>query len=361
MKIAKPQVIKIKDNFDSLKKFEEDKSIGIELNGYPIVYIHTWKDKEMNKVYVGESNNIVQRTKQHYEVGKHDNQKRQTNINNNSADLYIIGHEHFNKSLTLDVENRLIHYLSSVCNIDKVFNSRGNPQGNYYPSTEFDIIFSKVWKELRKYNQELFPTKSAIEGSAIYKASPLHKLTKDQLKAQSLIIERVQEVLLSNKKKQLIFVEGSAGTGKTVLNSNTFYEIICNYQNILEIFPNKTKQNKIKCCLLVNHDEQLIVYKQIMDRLGVTDEYGQLIFKPTSFINNHSELDIVDVVFVDEAHLLLTQGKMSYRGNNQLQDILDRAKVVVAMFDSKQILTIEEYISEEDIKKIRNQSKETNY
>lgn len=129
----------------------------------------------------------------------------------------------------------------------------------------------------------------------------------------------------------------------------------------MEIFPNKTKQNKIKCCLLVNHDEQLIVYKQIMDRLGVTDEYGQLIFKPTSFINNHSELDIVDVVFVDEAHLLLTQGKMSYRGNNQLQDILDRAKVVVAMFDSKQILTIEEYISEEDIKKIRNQSKETNY
>ena len=96
---------------------------------------------------------------------------------------------------------------------------------------------------------------------------------------------------------------------------------------------------------MVNHDEQLTVYKQIMDKLGITDEYGQVVLKPTPFINSHTNKDLIDVVFVDEAHLLLTQGKMSYRGNNQLQDILDRTKVVVAMFDSKQILTIEEYIA----------------
>ena len=360
MEISKPKVIKVKDNITSLKKFAVDKNIDIELNGFPVVYIHVWKDKGMNRVYVGESNDILQRTKRHYDEGRLNKKKWQSHINNNDSDLYIIGHEHFNKSLTLDVENRLIHYLSSVKSIDRVFNGRGNPQRNYYPVSEFNNIFSKIWRELRNYNQELFPTKNVVEDSAIFKASPLHKLTKDQLSAQALIIEKVQEAIILNEKKQLIFVEGSAGTGKTVLNSSTFYEIICNYINLYEIFSGNMRKNKIKCYLLVNHDEQLVVYNQIMDKLGLTDEYGQLVFKPTSFINNHTCKDMIDIIFVDEAHLLLTQGKMSYRGNNQLQDILDRAKVVVAMFDSKQILTAEEYVSQEAIEEYRNKSKVKN-
>ena len=360
MALAKPQVIKIKNNLKSLKEFENDKSVSIELNGYPVVYIHSWKDKGLNKVYVGESNDICQRTRQHYEIGRVDKKRWQSHINNNESDLYVIGHEHFNKSLTLDVENKLIHYLTGVQNIDKVLNGRGNPQGSYYPVSEFDGIFSKIWKALRSYNKELFPTKSVVEDSAIFKASPLHKLTKDQLQAQSLIIEKVQESMLSNNKGQLVFVEGAAGTGKTVLNSSTFYELLCNYDKIFEISPKNIREKKIKCCLLVNHDEQLVVYKQIMDKLGITDEYGELVFKPTSFINKNKPEKPIDVVFVDEAHLLLTQGKMSYRGNNQLKDIMDRAKVVVAMFDRKQILTTEEYIDDEVIDNYRNITKSTN-
>ena len=360
MKLAKPQVVKIKDNIKALKDFENDKSISAELNGYPVVYIHTWKDNGLNKVYVGESTDIFQRTRQHYETGRLEKKRWQSHINNDNSDLYVIGHEHFNKSLTLDVENRLIHYLTGVQSIDRVFNGRGNPQGNYYPVSEFDGIFSKIWRALRSYNQELFPTKSVVEDSAIFKASPLHKLTKDQLKAQSLILEKVQESLLSNVKKQLVFVEGSAGTGKTVLNSSTFYELICNYNKIFEVSPKNIREKKINCCLLVNHDEQLIVYKQIMDKLGITDEYGNLIFKPTSFINGHKPENPVDVVFIDEAHLLLTQGKMSYRGNNQLKDIVDRARVVVAMFDSNQVLTTEEYIDDDEVENYRKVTKQTN-
>ena len=39
---------------------------------------------------------------------------------------------------------------------------------------------------LHKENKELFPTESVIKDSAIYKASPLHKLTKEQEKARKL-------------------------------------------------------------------------------------------------------------------------------------------------------------------------------
>lgn len=360
MKVTTPKIIKIKDNSEALNNFEKDKSASRGLNNYPVVYIHAWKEKGKNRVYVGESKNIFQRTQQHYTAGKNKNSGWQSHINNNHSELYIIGHHHFNKSLTLDIENRLIHYLSGVPSIDRVFNGRGNPQGDYYTANEFDKIFDKIWKKLNSYDNKLFPAKSIIKDSAIFKASPLHQLTKDQLNAQALIIEKVQEAILSNEKHQLIFVEGGSGTGKTVLNSSTFYEILCDYENVWKDFPKNVIQNQLKCHLLVNHNEQLIVYKQIMDKLGMTDEFGKLVFKPTTFIHNNSPENPIDVAFVDESHLLLTQGKMSYQGNNQLQDILDRAKVVVAMFDKRQILTIEEYLAEEDIEKYRNISRAKN-
>ena len=41
--------------------------------------------------------------------------------------MYIIGHEHFNKSMTLDIENRLMQYMVSVPKVQKVHNLRGNP------------------------------------------------------------------------------------------------------------------------------------------------------------------------------------------------------------------------------------------
>ena len=61
-------------------------------------------------------------------------------------------------------------------------NLRDNPQTSYYPVEELDEIFGRIWRGLRKENKELFPTESAIKDSAIYKASPLHKLTKEQKK-----------------------------------------------------------------------------------------------------------------------------------------------------------------------------------
>ena len=51
-----------------------------------------------------------------------------------NSSMYVIGHELFNKSLTLDIENRLMQYLLSVDNISMVHNSRTNQQNEYYTS-----------------------------------------------------------------------------------------------------------------------------------------------------------------------------------------------------------------------------------
>lgn len=41
--------------------------------------------------------------------------------------LYIVGHEHFSKSLTLDSENYLVLYMTSVDRVKKTYNMWGNP------------------------------------------------------------------------------------------------------------------------------------------------------------------------------------------------------------------------------------------
>ena len=351
--IAKPIIKQIKDNREALDFFEnvllpaEDEKTQEIIANFPTVYIHNWQDSGDFEVYVGESNDIFKRTRQHYDAAV-DKSKWQRKLMEKDARLFIIGHEHFNKSLTMDIENRLMHYMMSAERVKHVHNLRDNPQTSYYPVEELDEIFGRIWRELRKENKELFPTESAIKDSAIYKASPLHKLTKEQKDARELILQKVSKALENGETRQLIFIDGEAGTGKTVLNSSTFYELYCQAEE---------EEKTLKCYLLVNHDEQITVYEQIAEKLGLTAKYGKVVSKPTTFINNHSEDDPVDVVFVDEAHLLLTQGKQSYHGENQLKDIIARARVTVVMFDENQILTTEQFWEAQILEHYRNQAK----
>lgn len=351
--VARPIIKQIKDSRDALDFFEkvslpeEDEKTQDIIMNFPTVYIHNWQESGDFEVYVGESNDIFKRTRQHYDAAS-DKSRWQSKLLEKDASLFIIGHEHFNKSLTLDIENRLMHYMMSVDRVKHVCNLRDNPQTSYYPMEELDDIFSKIWRGLRKENKDLFPTESAIKDSAIYKASPLHKLTKEQEKARDLIIQKVSKALENKETRQLIFIDGEAGTGKTVLNSSTFYELYCQAEE---------NNRNLKCFLLVNHDEQITVYEQIAEKLGLIEKYGQVVSKPTTFINNHSKDELVDIAFVDEAHLLLTQGKQSYRGKNQLNDIMDRARVTVVMFDENQILTTEQFWEAQILEQYRNQAK----
>jgi len=357
LKYLKPLVYKINDNDKSLKEFEDrlqsnesEKTQDIILK-YPTVYIHNWQETDYYEVYIGESNNVIQRTRQHYkEAENKDNWQHQ--LQTNKAQLFIIGHEHFNKSLTLDIENRLMLYMMSIDKVKKIHNQRGNPQNKYYPDYEFERIFNNIWLKLRKKDRNLFLSESSIKDSAIYKASPLHKMKPEQERAKELITQKVIDALHGKQPNQLIFIEGEAGTGKTVLNSSTFYDLITSGVDI--------GMENLKCFLLVNHDEQVLVYQQIARKLGLTEKFGDVVCKPTTFINHHEKDDPIDVAFVDEGHLLITQGKQSYKGDNQLQDIIERAKVTVVMFDENQVLTTEQYWEEQILVQYKSMAKQSN-
>lgn len=341
------------------------------LKTYPTVYIirrqvrHQTKHevREEYLLYVGETNSIARRTREHYSDEKTYRSEAARNawrqLNEGGSRMLVIGQDHFNKSLTLDLENTFLSYLlASGAKHVTLVNGRGNPQDDYYTKADLPAITSGVWRRLNRYRPQLFLAEAAIRDSAIFKASPFHALGPEQLVVEGKIIARLGQTLQDARptgdvagnnsepavrKGELMIVEGLAGTGKTVLLSHLFLRIM----NELG-----SDGHPISACLIVNHDEQLTVYNQIMVRLGLQNKPGKIVFKPASFINAHSKggygkgldrqdhpADPVDVALIDEAHLLLNQGSQAYRGSrNMLVDIMRRARVVIAVYDLEQVL-----------------------
>ncbi|MDF7663553.1 DUF2075 domain-containing protein [Bifidobacterium sp. ESL0763] len=348
---------------------------------YPTVYVvyadkkNRHKHKPEYTVYIGETNDIIHRTAQHLNNdSKLDNRGDWKAVAGSDAyKQYVIGHPEFNKSLTLDVENRFMHYMSSTDSVKHLNNRRTNAQGHYYTDQDFEKIFSKIWLELHNDDPELFPAEQIIRDSALFKASPFHKLGDEQVEAEESILTQLSAILADESKDaqnenaqskqqrpKLIFVEGAAGTGKTVLLSHLFYRIYKEIEEVRERQPEEEKQEddvqsadkQYPAYILVNQKEQVTVYNQIATKLGLQKEAGKVVMKPTQFINRFSKPmhgikgrgdptkpdGKADIVLVDEAHLLLTQGDQGYSGKNQLYDLLRRARVVIAVFDPKQIL-----------------------
>ena len=322
-------------NLKSQLKSSEHKNDMKLLFDYPVVYIVNDNKNDQFSVYVGETADIIRRTSQHLtdDIKKENRDDWRDFATSSTTKMFIIGHNHFNKSLTLDIENRLMLYLSSVGKVIRVQNRKENPQNEYYTSNELDSIFSKVWRSLRKRNQSLFPIESIVRNSAIFKASPFHKLTEEQIEAKNTIINKIIASISKGQEGTLILVKGEAGAGKTVLMSSLVDDLL-NSEDISFIKDN----NYIN--LIVNHNNQLSVYKEIERKLNWNSGSSlEVAMKPTQFLNALRKEKIkAGVVIVDEGHLLLTAKNQAYLGGNHLIDLLAQSKVVVLVYDDKQIM-----------------------
>ena len=360
---------------------------------YPTVYVIYSRDENRHShrneylAYVGETNDIVSRTSQHLgpDAKSRDDWRalaKRAADDHGSVRQYIIGNAHFNKSLTLDIENRMMQYLLGVDAIKQLNNRRANAQGNYYTQDELDPIFSKVWKKLHRKNPELFPLESVIRDSALFKASPFHQLTKEQHAAEEKILaatraalsrQSVEDHLADGDFGQLILVQGAAGTGKTVLISHLFNRLSREVTVKGEVIDDDdegegSQEEGVTAYVLIQHNEQRHVYNQVAKKLGLQKSAGEVVQKPTSFIWSFSEPKLdeednpisrqhdvnkprgrVDIALIDEAHLLLTQSNRAYQGKNMLLDIMRRAKVTVAVFDPVQILQSAQQWDEDDL------------
>ncbi|WP_461226179.1 DUF2075 domain-containing protein [Lacticaseibacillus suihuaensis] len=325
---------------------------------YPTVYVIGSRNRRRQvMLYVGETNDIVRRTRQHLEVDPMKSAEWRKFNQGQAGRMLVIGHEHFNKSLTLDIENKLMLYLSGDEQAFALINGRTNPQGGYYPKGEKNQIFSQIWAKLHRLEPDLFPVERAIMDSALFKASPFHELTGEQQSARDTVIARIQAALAHGDRGQLIIVQGEAGSGKTVLLSSLFYQIQTTLDREGELQDRVPVAERLVAKLMVNHDQQVKVYEQVMTRLGLFTPAGDEVNKPTHYINLISPDDSpIDVALVDEAHLLYTQGKQAYRGENQLDDLLQRSRVVVAILDPHQVLATNGYRTREAFQQMADEA-----
>lgn len=343
---------------------------------FPTVYlVRTRKPLKYGEeftVYVGETNDIKKRTWQHL---RQDPKTREDWLEFRDApetEMYVIGHPYFNKSLTLDIENRFLQYLDACKSVARHNNRRTNEQRQYYTLEHLPELFDAIWDELREFEPELFDPKEDITASAIFKASPFHKLSEEQLKAQNQIFEAVNNALdprdeAGDDGHKLILVSGEAGSGKTVLISSIYNGIMMGVDDEDERFrmlaTNQDDEGTgIDGYLVSGHKNdggQLSVYKEIVKKTGIPRSQSSKpdrVYSPSSFINQFSPENPVDVVLIDEAHLLLTQKALGYYAEQpQIEAILERAKVVIAVYDPKQTLEtpqhwevpIEDYFGEQ--------------
>lgn len=372
VKLNDPVIQQVKYDMDSIETLKKATQTNRETEklmfDYPTVYIiYDKRSKQDYEVYVGETNDIERRTKQHLtvDVNKRDDFKRF--LKSAHSEMLVIAHDHFNKSLTMDVENTLMHYMTGAPCVTSLDNRRENQQNHYYPESELKQIFNRSWEMLGKHDENLFPIQNVIRDTALFKVAPFYKLTDEQNNAIKHIMDSVSAVLAApdDGTNHLIVIEGEAGAGKTVLMSTIFYLI-----NQYEQEDDHPEFKDGVSALIVNHQEQIKIYQDIAAKLNLAKEAE--VLRPTKFINQHSYKKIkgedrradpskrIDVAIIDEAHLLLTQGDISYSGKNQLQDIRNCSRVTIAVFDPNQVLKTRAYLEPADVQRIESEALRNN-
>ena len=193
--------VEVSEKYDFNKKSLEkiNKNPWVK-NQWPLVYFIQNEGKRV--AYVGESTNFSNRIKNHLA-----NPKKSNAFNK----ISIIGSDKFNKSATLDIESKLIQYISSEGTYELQNGNHGLINHNYYQQDLYKNLFIDIWGKLIE-NNIVSKSLEEIENSELFKYSPYKSLNEDQYNSVLEIIKALTE-----KKSSKIFIKGSAGTGKTIL------------------------------------------------------------------------------------------------------------------------------------------------
>lgn len=332
------------------KKFQYDdirEMHTLYIEDYPIVYIlHQNKTSKVRpKAYIGQTVHVHNRMRDHLK-----NSQRK-----DLTDALFIGHQAFNQSATFNIETNLINYFiaDNQFSLQNVSQTANLSMHNYYQKTLYDDeLFEDLWESLRCEGLAKETTDN-LKNRDIYKLSPFKTLSEPQRALKENILHYCKKVIQDiknqeNVQKKVYVIHGEAGTGKSVILSSLF--------NTLqeEARQNHSALAGTRNYLLVNHTEMLKTYRQISESLPYLKKKD--FSKPTPFINSQS-IDEADIVLIDEGHLLLTQPDAynNFYGDNQLDAIMEKAKVAVLIFDEKQYLKVKSKWARNDLKTILGQ------
>lgn len=293
---------------DSLKKIGENKWVRQQ---WPIVYFI--KNQKLKIAYIGESTNALSRLKNHLQ-----NPER-----NGLNKVSIISSDKFNKSATLDIESNLIQYFSAEGTYKLQNGNFGIQRHNYYQSDEYKKLFSHIWDKLLE-KKVVAKTREQVENSEIFKYSPYKSLNDGQFQALTEILQT-----LTNDTHSTIFIEGSAGTGKTILATYLIKLLVTEFNKDVEaeLDPSQIENIKLVKVLQKAFPKKRIGLVIAMTALrktlvnvfsNVPGLKASMILSPSDTFKSNEKYDLL---IVDEAHRLRQYKNIGWMGvfkkNNQ--------------------------------------------
>lgn len=332
--------IEISQRYDfdnnSLDKINENPWVK---NQWPLVYFI--QNETQRVAYVGESTNFLKRIKNHLANPKKANAFNQ---------ISIIGSDKFNKSATLDIESKLIQYISSEGSYQLQNGNPGLINHNYYQQDLYKNLFKEIWAKLIE-NKIVSKSLEEIENSELFKYSPYKSLNEDQYNSVLEILES-----LTTKDSSKIFIKGSAGTGKTILatylikllssdvsetNMDDFSDNEIQEINLIRAFKSKYPKAEIGFVVAMSSLRQTL--QNVFNK--IPDLKSSMIISPSDTFKKK-----YDLLIVDEAHRLRQYKNIGWMGvfkkNNQklglddtgteLDWIIANSKNQIFFYDSAQ-------------------------
>ncbi|WP_194841517.1 DUF2075 domain-containing protein [Sporosarcina obsidiansis] len=306
---------------------------------YPVIYILNGK----KEAYIGETVYFKKRMQAHLKSRK------------NMNEVNLIKHEQFNRSATFHLETKLINYFlgDEKYTLQNKSKTASDFTHNYYNKPFYDQeLFEELWQKL--HEQHLVDNElHVIENKDIFKLSPFKELTLEQIDLKDKVLEFCKRQIGTELGEygSLLVVEGEAGVGKSVVLSSIF-------NTIQELATESSSHfSGTENYLVVNHEEMFKTYKGIAKQ--VKHLKAKNFAKPTPLINRlQKENKKADIVFVDEAHLLLTKSDTynNFYGENQLEELLKLAKIVVIIYDQDQVLKLKSLWGAESLETLKQTS-----
>lgn len=168
-----------------------------------------------NEVYIGETNDIIARTKRHHNKDDYCYQFHFLRI-------HIITGEYMEETPAKHYEKLLIK-LMQIDNKFEVENRESGEKTFYRRKNEFELGFDKLWPKLAEINLVNHKQFQTILNKIEYKYSPYASLTEGQIETLTNIVNAIHT---SNSQRNRdtslrpILIEGNAGTGKTDIADN---------------------------------------------------------------------------------------------------------------------------------------------
>lgn len=320
---------------------EEIKSTLKLKENWPTIYI--LQNSKTKEIYIGESARICIRMKRH--LG--DKVK-----GNNFDKVIFISSEHFNKSATLDIESKLIQYLSSE-GFHKLHNKNyGLTNHDYYQKKEYELLYLDLWNTLADKGFVNKPL-TEIRDTDLFIYSPYKPLNNEQYNSTIEILKH-----LTQNFNSTIFVEGSAGTGKTILATYLIKLLLTDLSLIPENDESLTlpeteliQEFQEKCsgepkiALVIAMTSLRGTLKKVFR--NVKGLKGSLVVGPSDIANS---ADQYDLLIVDEAHRLRQDKGIGWSGTfrknnkklnlgstgNELDWIMKKSKNQIFFYDPEQ-------------------------